>query len=157
MEPPANSSDLARSRWDFSAVWQGILLGCIFIALSFLLYGLPWLGKIRRPTVLVDTSVYLPPSAAKIVRLHVPKPGKLALNLAGDRDGEFSVALAPARAGKASAPDQMRPAIDAFSADQVRIYHRSGRIEAGEYELVLTSANHAKELSPVKVRARLDP
>lgn len=155
MTDAGNPTKLTR----IAPVIQGVLLGLAAIAVGM---AARWfLAQDTPPTTIelkrmVDT---LPNSSMKSYALRLPRAGRLAIKVSSPENFGFNAYLVRVEAEQPPGKSNTRRFVEAFTAEQVRSYDRSGRISRGDYHLTLVnSAALTNGAAPeISLYASLDP
>jgi hypothetical protein len=115
---------------------------------------------LRQRIELANTIVDLPATSFRTVNLSLPYSGTLSIDLTVRKGNDISVYLVtPDQIDKLKAKQKIQ-FIQGFDAEKTKSYRRSGRIPAGNYNLVLLDSTLgilSQRSSDVQVTAKLEP
>jgi len=142
-----------------SALLQGVLLGIVLLLGGGAVLRLVNQEKPRAPIELKNIVDALPNSSMKSYGLRLPRDGLLVVSVSEKDDFEFSAYLVRVNVVQPPGGANTLRFVGPFTAERVRTYDRSERLEQGDYHLTLVNASSREDDPPrsIKVYARLDP
>lgn len=159
--PTAHEVRGAEPRPLFASWLQGAVVGVIVLAV---VWAALWVQD--RPAAVIGEPIELkrgieivPPSTMKIYGLHLPRAGRLVVDVTGETGEAFSVYLVGLQADRAPGRGNELRMIGAFTAERIQEYARGAWVESGEYHLTLINsapAGEARDLS-LRLLVRLEP